>query len=168
MPNTSFRNTITKVAMKFITFVALIAFLLIPVQVFAADQASKETTATGYYHTLCAAETAIGACGDVGAATGDLYAITDRYNVMTFYYSETGSGGSCDIYADSKSAAFTSATDLDSSSALKVNVASLSSTLDKITLSDVSFGYVWIECTVAATTMTVVMQGSVGPSRTGR
>lgn len=141
-----------------------IAISLAPHATLAATQADSSRTARGKNFTMCSAEQASGACQN-SANTQDIYAIVDRYEQFTFFFTQVSSGTTCDIYATDKSASITSVTNLDDFTYLKINSTSLSATADKISI-DGTFYYMWIECTVSGVSYpTITMQASEGLER---
>lgn len=154
---------------NFIVLLSALALLMTPSLSLATTQAAKTSTARGYTHTMCDTEGVDGVCahdvnGD-GNDDGDVFAIVDAYEEMTFFFTETGTTGTCDIYAASQAEDVPGTADLSTLNMAQINSTSLAAATDKITISG-TFYYVWIQCDAeVAETVTVKMQGATGLKR---
>lgn len=139
---------------------ALFTCVVFAVPAFAAELATSYRTARGKIFLMCDAETSNGVCDN---ASGDLIAKTSDWSILTFEFSEVGSGSTCDIYAAVESSDTTnliSDLDLSDNANNKINSTALSASLDKITFTDADFEFVWVSCTIAGTSATVRMRVS--------
>jgi hypothetical protein len=144
--------------MKLSRLFAFMAILLISTPVHASTQASKDKTPLGYSFLMCDSNANTGAvCDDADGE--DVYAIVDRFTSLTFIFSESGSGATCEAYAagQREPALVPDTADLSTISTDSLFSTSLSITQSKITLQNVNFKYVWVTCT-DATAMGVIVE----------
>lgn len=153
---------------RFNILLVLFAFLIAGVAKAVPEQAPKERNGRGYTFTMCSAEDATGTAVCEGS-TGEIYAIVENYDTLTFTYLDTGSGNSCDIYVADQNSDLPGSGNIDAAAFLfgPVNTVSLSDSQEVITLSNVSFYYVVVLCNGGGTSpgMTVEMNAAVGRQR---
>lgn len=130
--------------------------VLFSTQVNAGVEVSKTRTKRGFIATMCNAEATTGVCDD---GAGDLMADVDGFSVLTFEFTQSGAGTTCDIYGQVNTTDLTGDADLSDNFTTPINGTAMSSSLEKITITDADFKYVWIECTISGgSAATVVMR----------
>lgn len=150
----------------FITLATIVA-LCLPLAASAGQQATKTKTENGWSHVICSLESSTGICDNNG--TPDIYAIVDMYDTVTFTLIDAGTSTSiCQIYAGTVFDAVPSTADISSLGGTKINSVNLSDSQQRIEFSNLSYKYLWVGCTTADASSTVIMQGSVGLNRIGR
>ena len=147
-------------------FILVVFILFLSSSGFATTQAPSVRTSQGETFVICNSQ----AISDVvcdNADNADLVAFVHGYNNLTFFFRETGSGSTCQVYAighyDANGNAINVLT--ENNLALLSNYAMfstpLSSTQEAITLTGTDFNAVFAICTVpAGATATVEMRGS--------
>lgn len=105
--------------------------------------------------TLCSADADDGVCDSGGV---DLFAIVVGYKQFTLYFSEAGTGATCDVFVGDSILAATLPADL-SSAGDQINTISLSSTAATMSI-EAPFYVMWISCASGTTTHTVTLQAS--------
>tara|TARA_R110002020_G_scaffold37165_7_gene112282 strand:+ start:708 stop:1181 length:474 start_codon:yes stop_codon:yes gene_type:complete len=145
--------------------VAALVLLFASASLAATNQATNVRTARGYTYLMCDEETNAGTavCENT---TGEIYAIVDRFDTLTFTYLDTGSGNSCDIYGTDQSSDVAGSSDLDAENFEygPLNSVSLSDTQESITLYDISFHYIWVTCNGGGSSPVMSVRMSVATS----
>lgn len=112
---------------------------------------------------MCSAETTSDVpCND---GSGDIFAFTHGFDSLTFLFSETGSGATCNAYAmghynGTSEADPVSESDLESFTTDSLFSTPLSAANSRITLEGTDFNFVWVICSTIDTNVTVEMRGS--------
>jgi hypothetical protein len=143
---------------KLFVLIATAIFMVMPWTSHATGPAVKTRTPQGDSFVMCNAETdtALPCAG----ANGDIYALVDTYDTLTFFFSETsGTPATCDAFALGD-VNVPGTTDLETLSADSLFTTPLSITRRIITLTNVDFKYVWVVCTSAAMSVTVEMRAA--------
>ena len=153
-------------------FILVVFILFLSSSGFATTQAPSVRTSQGETFVICNSQNSTGSdvvCDNTGGNAGgvDLVAFVHGYNNLTFFFRETGSGSTCQVYAIGHYKADGSAINVltETNLADLYNYAMfstpLSSTQEAITLTGTDFNAVFAICTVpAGATATVEMRGS--------
>lgn len=141
------------------TALLLLAFT-VPGISLAGVQAPLVRTAQGHSFLMCDNETGSGVpC----QTTGDTFAYVQNYDTLTFFFSEVGSGATCEAYAfgyydeNGDAANPISESNLENFTTDSLFSTSLSSTQRVITLSYTDFNFVFVTCT-DSTSMDVTVE----------
>ena len=151
-------------------FILVVFILFLSSSGFASTQAPSVRTSQGETFVICNSQNLKGSgvvCDNTGGGGDDLVAFVHGYNNLTFFFRETGSGSTCQVYAighyDVSGNAINVLTEnnLATLSNYPMFSTPLSSTQEAITLTGTDFNAVFAICTVpAGATATVEMRGS--------
>jgi hypothetical protein len=137
--------------------IAILAVLLVAGPSFAATGAPNASNTNGKTYEMCDGLGVSGVC--YNADSVDLYAAIPAYRQFTFFFSETGAGATCDIYAGTQDLANNMPVELDSSYGTKINSISLSSAATAQSF-EAPFYILWVECVAGSGDHTVLLQTS--------
>ena len=151
----------------FITFATIVA-LCTPVLASAGTVAARTKVESGWSHVMCSLETDVDEGCDADGAEG-IFAVVDMYDTVTFTLIDAGTSSSvCEIHAGTTFDDVPGTSDLSTLGGDKINSTSLADAQERIQFNNISYKYLWVVCSVADASSTVIMQGSVGSNRIGR
>jgi hypothetical protein len=143
--------------------------MLLPAASYAADQAARIQTETGWMHTMCNAETVTGVC--IALGTDDVYAVVDMYENVTISLVDSvgGSVASCDIYGVTALESTLPVTaEIHGFGGTKINSTAITDSQQKIQFNNINYKYMYIFCTAVDADSFITLQGSVGLTRINR
>ena len=151
-------------------FILVVFILFLSSSGFATTQAPSVRTSQGETFVICNSQNSTGSdvvCDNTGGGGDDLVAFVHGYNNLTFFFRETGSGSSCQVYAighyDADGSAINVLTEnnLAVLSNYEMFSTPLSSTQEAITLTGTDFNAVFAVCAISnSSAATVEMRGS--------
>ena len=155
-----------RLAVSFFSFLTcLVVALCLPTDSVAGVQAPLVRTAQGHSFLMCDNEST--SAVPCATSSGDTFAFVQNYDTLTFFFSEAGSGATCEAYAfgyydeNGDAADPIGETNLENFTTDSLFSTSLSATQRVITLSYTDFSFVFVTCTDASSMdVTVEVRGS--------